>query len=271
MICIYVLQGVHLEEPLTPAKSWDVDPEQQAKLDLLLQQDSTCTLSVHSPPSGPVGGLMGECGGSRLSGVTTMRISKSESPKPLCGPAGYDRGVVHGIQSLTVSSALSTSSSRPHKPTIMPESTSDSKVDFTLSSDLDSDGDSAGAATPGCSHPAVCTAGAGKSTTGADTTRHKAKGAGGKGRFKKMLRPLRRSHSAGCSQDVPAHALFLKYQNQRQPPQVNQYLFSSTVQYAPNLFFHILHSWHPAKHIADVISWGHPLILVSDFRPHGIK
>lgn len=31
-------------------------------------------------------------------------------------------------------------------------------------------------------------------------------------RFKKMLRPLRRSHSAGCSKDVPAHALFLRHE-----------------------------------------------------------
>ena len=30
-------------------------------------------------------------------------------------------------------------------------------------------------------------------------------------RFRRMLRPLRRSHSAGCSQDVPVHALFLRH------------------------------------------------------------
>ena len=30
-------------------------------------------------------------------------------------------------------------------------------------------------------------------------------------RFRRMLRPLRRSHSAGCNQDVPVHALFLKH------------------------------------------------------------
>ena len=34
-----------------------------------------------------------------------------------------------------------------------------------------------------------------------------------KGRFKKMLRPLYRSHSAGCGKDVPAHALFLRHEH----------------------------------------------------------
>ena len=37
----------------------------------------------------------------------------------------------------------------------------------------------------------------------------------GKGRFRRMLNPLRRSHSAGCSQDVPAHALFLKQEAEK--------------------------------------------------------
>ncbi len=32
-----------------------------------------------------------------------------------------------------------------------------------------------------------------------------------RGRFKKILNPLRRSQSAGCTKDVPAHALFLRH------------------------------------------------------------
>lgn len=35
-------------------------------------------------------------------------------------------------------------------------------------------------------------------------------------RFRNILRPLRRSHSAGCSQDAPAYALFLRHELDRE-------------------------------------------------------
>ena len=39
-----------------------------------------------------------------------------------------------------------------------------------------------------------------------------------KGRFKKILHPLRRSQSAGNTKDVPAHALFLRHHTEMDPP-----------------------------------------------------
>lgn len=41
-----------------------------------------------------------------------------------------------------------------------------------------------------------------------------------KNRFKRMMRPISRSHSAGCGKDVPAHALFLASRRNSQPSEV---------------------------------------------------
>lgn len=44
------------------------------------------------------------------------------------------------------------------------------------------------------------------------TSRERKRGERNKLRFKKILRPIQRSHSAGCAKDAPAYALFLKHQ-----------------------------------------------------------
>ncbi len=47
----------------------------------------------------------------------------------------------------------------------------------------------------------------GKTTTKSQSVKETCRG-----RFKKILRPLRRSQSTGCAKDTPAHALFLRHE-----------------------------------------------------------
>ena len=214
--CLSLLQGVHLDEVLAPSPAADAENA--------LFNSHMCTRAPRSAPAQLHGNLMSlncpgsasptaktmksasdyqisgdlqqKCTlqGSSKSGATgnfaSIRASKSESPQPMYSSTSFSNCVQTKREATRLSSTASTCS------TSSPPETPDSKVQFDFGSDSEEDASS----TPkGASKKILPLNRESKS----------------KGRFKRILRPLRRSQSAGCSQDVPAHALFLRHEGDR--------------------------------------------------------
>ena len=114
-------------------------------------------------------------------------------------------------------------------PPITPESKSDSTAyaTFSFGSDSETEDSSSGGylsysscaanvasqpSQPHSSTTATTTSSIPTESTSTSSSNRERKRDRNKSRFKKILRPIRRSHSAGCAKDVPAHALFLSQQ-----------------------------------------------------------
>ena len=132
------------------------------------------------------------------------RVSKSESPR-------MKNGKERTYAAETAALARKTTLLKSKQKTIDVASWSESipgagdsypqRPRFVLyTSDNESDGEESECRSPVAPLPSVPA----KSVRERERERSRA-------RFRRMLRPLRRSHSAGCSQDVPVHALFLKH------------------------------------------------------------
>jgi hypothetical protein len=130
------------------------------------------------------------------------RISKSESPQPparsTCTPCGSTLRPPEQFPQLSGSGITQSSPSRKHCSVLEPSQT----PVFSLGPDSDEE----------IQIKERRQSNASKSSRTHKDNRSREKSSN-KGRFKKILRPLRRSHSAGSAKDidVPAHALFLRH------------------------------------------------------------
>ena len=131
--------------------------------------------------------------------TSTARISKSESPQPppkYMSPSGAT--LQPPEQHLGISlSRDSTSASSKHISALEPRHT----PVFSLGVDSDEELEPIRQRRES---NASRTSRTSRDTRSREKSRHKD-------RFKKILKPLRRSHSAGSTKDVPAHALFLRH------------------------------------------------------------
>ncbi|KAK2167901.1 hypothetical protein LSH36_22g01021 [Paralvinella palmiformis] len=198
--------GVQLDEPASgqiPAVSLEVV---DVDIGVCLRQDdsnshSTSLSSQMTQQSGhiPTPLFTKHCAISAPDLTSTDRISKSESPQPppkYMSPSGAT--LQPPEQHLGISlSRDSTSASSKHISALEPRHT----PVFSLGVDSDEELEPIRQRRES---NASRTSRTSRDTRSREKSRHKD-------RFKKILKPLRRSHSAGSTKDVPAHALFLRH------------------------------------------------------------
>ncbi|KAI0227743.1 hypothetical protein LSAT2_021748, partial [Lamellibrachia satsuma] len=218
------VQGVQLDDPVVPSnKSWESCDSKHNSLETTKARSNirACLKKLmNSGTSKSSDQLSIDYGEARVSadgGAISARISKSESPRiknckdrnaitasatmkkpPLLTMKQKSKDnvprveVTHGGATVDNVSAAAVTQ-RPHF--VLYTSDNDSDREESQHKSLESQHKSQ---TP--TQPVM----AAKSFRERERERSRA-------RFRRMLRPLRRSHSAGCNQDVPVHALFLKH------------------------------------------------------------
>ena len=206
------LQGVQLDEPgcgHIPAVSLeqaepdigvcqhqDADDRQSNASSQMTQQPGsipTPLFTKHCAISAP--DLTASAGSDRISKSESPRApSKSKSPRgATLRPPEQHLGVPSSGSRESVASG-----SKQHSPTA---SESGHAPVFSLGADSDEELQTGRQRRES---NASRTSRSSRETRSREKSRHKD-------RFKKILKPLRRSHSAGSTKDVPAHALFLRH------------------------------------------------------------
>ena len=180
-------------------------------------------------PTTPTGDLENDfhkqCSTGKSSKFRLMK-AKSESPSRSSVPEDHPRQIhTHTRTEVQVTTQIKThrskstgklqsSVSSPPVSPISPDSKDGGKVEFLV---FDSESDSEDRST----RPIVKTSersSSAKEKSDRDRETRRA-------RFKKILRPLRRSHSAGCAKDVPAHALFLRHELEKRQKEVSPFTY----------------------------------------------
>ncbi|CAH1786295.1 unnamed protein product, partial [Owenia fusiformis] len=192
--------GVQLDEPTT-SEDWSIEHSHDSKLLRRPGHPARTARSMSSPDES-----------TRLAMEFQDKCTTSERGKSASPQRTAENG---GILKRGSSDRLTTSSGMSSPVSSVCDSPADqSKVRFfTYESESDSDSEVKSNSTPKSNNDTLKvhqeTIPEEVITMSPKSKKDKNK-ENKKGRFKRILRPVRRSHSAGCAQDVPAHALFLR-------------------------------------------------------------
>ena len=209
----YVFQGVHLEEPLTPHKSWDPDLDDSTQRYFERSGDesgvhvSPMSHSEKSSASNLSDEFSEQCNISPTTSQGHKQLrAKSESPHKFTESQSPTTclGAPRRMPCLSAPDRKTRIPSPDHhlSHTPSPDPRDPSRVQFSFGSDSDNEEKSTAKLPPSGS-----------------SSRHSSGKEHRRGRFRRLIRPLRRSHSAGCAKDVPAHALFLKHESEKKNKQ----------------------------------------------------
>ena len=251
MFCIVVFQGVHLDDPLTPGKLSDAASEAESRFEEELFPEASSnygpsTNQLDSPPTlttqfyGNVTlttrsstGVTIKTQGLEQTTGSSDRRNKSNVAQHTCraksrngnsrvmSPKDCDKSSSKMCQSDATkqqaktarksSEPVQSSASNPVSP--LEKETKKSFFSFYLGETSNSSNSSGKVSTASkTSDPVVVDKTELRRLSSAQEKSSR------KGRFKKILHPLRRSQSAGNTKDVPAHALFLRHHTEMDPP-----------------------------------------------------